>query len=89
MNRAIHDRAGYLKGDEFHFIPSVFKEAIGGIDANLAKRLLFEAGYLVAGDGKHLVRNIWVGKRTQRVVSIRSEILAGEMSGNGGNGGNS
>ncbi len=75
--RPIHDRAGYIKDGDFHFIPAVFKETIGGIDANLAKRLLFEAGYLVAGDGKHLGRKIRIGSETRRVVSIRSTILSG------------
>ncbi len=87
-DRPIHDRAGYIKDGDFHFIPAVFKEAIGGMDANLAKRLLFEAGYLAAGDGKHLGRNLWVGKRTQRVVSVRADILDGEMGGKSGKGGN-
>jgi len=73
--RFINDRAGYEKGGYFHFIPAVFKEAIGGIDADMARRLLIDEGLMESGDGKHTTRKIRVGSSTRRVISVSSAIL--------------
>ena len=86
--RAIYDRAGWKKGDSYYLLPAVFREAIQGVEEQLARRLLKEAGLLVP-QGTHLTWRLRVGGSTIRTVRIREIILATDVStGNTGNTGN-
>jgi len=79
MDRIIPDRAGWIKGGCYHFIPAVFNETIGGIDPKLAKRILKRKGLLHTTNGSaRLNAQLPValnGKRPQ-VVSVKDSILA-------------
>ncbi len=68
------DRAGFFRGGCYHFIPEVFKEAVGGANQLETKRALREAGLLHCSAGR-LTSVIKVENKDAKVVSVRTEIL--------------
>ena len=68
------DRAGFVRGDCYHFIPEVFKEAISGANELETKRALRDAGLLHCSGGR-LTSVIKIDGRDTKVVSVRTNIL--------------
>ena len=73
------DRAGWCKGDLYHFIPAAFKEACAGSDPVKVKQALNDAGVLHHTKG--LNANIRVDGKTVTVVSVKPQIMS-ELSKN-------
>ncbi len=69
------NRAGWFRGDMYHFAPKAFKEACKGVDAVKVKKSLKELGYLHINKVGKLTSNISVGKTSTSVVSVKAEIL--------------
>jgi len=80
------DRAGVVRDDIYHFIPTAFKEACGGVLVDTVKKELHRTGMLHTGETGRYNSTARIDGKKVRVVSVKADILS-DLDKTGGSGG--